>query len=153
MTREPIQDDRAISVAVSHALSLAITAVLLSGLLVGAGSFVESNEQRVADTQLSEVGHSVATQVETLDRLGATGESVETTVDLDYPRAIVGTHSYTIALTEAGVVVESPALDRRLTVEIETDADLAASEASPPDVQLSLCERETGAVITLGGCD
>ena len=149
MTGAVHSDNRGISVAVSHALSLAITAVLLSGLLVGAGTFVESNEQRVADTQLSEIGHSVATQVDTLDRLDATGENVETTVELGYPRAIVGTHSYTVSLTEEAVVVASEPLDRRVTVEIETETELVASEASPPDVQLALCEGE----ITLGGCD
>ena len=149
MTGAVHSDNRGISVAVSHALSLAITAVLLSGLLVGAGTFVESNEQRVADTQLSEIGHSVATQVDTLDRLDATGENVETTVELGYPRAIVGTHSYTVSLTEEAVVVASEPLDRRVTVEIETETELVASEASPPDVQLALCEGE----IILGGCD
>lgn len=145
-------DERGVSVTVSHALSIGITTILLSGLLVGAGAFVESNEQRVADNQLSEIGHSVASQVTTLDQLNATGEDVETTVDLQYPRAIAGSSSYTIELTEDSVIVESDELERRFVVSLEdTDTELGASEARPPDVRVSLCDDENE--ITFGGCD
>lgn len=147
-------DERAISVTVSHALSIAITTVLVSGLLLGAGPFVESNERRVADSQLSEIGHSVASQVTTLDRLNATGENVQTTVDLRYPRSIAGSYSYTVELTADGVVVESPRLDRSAAVTLDTDTTLAASQANAPDLRVTLCETTTGdVVISLGGCD
>ena len=146
-------DERAVSVTISHALSIAITTVLVSGLLIGAGPFVESNEQRVADTQLSEIGHSVASQVTTLDRLNATGDGVRTTVDLRYPRTIAGSYGYTVSLTDDSVVVESPRLDRSVAVGLETDTTLEASQANAPDLRVSLCAHAGGPIISLGGCD
>ena len=155
-SRSLTADERGVSIAVSHALSIAITTVLLSGLLFASAPFLESHEQRVADDQLSEIGSNVATQLSTVDRLAGSGEDVTATAELRYPRQVVDSYPYRIALEPdpdgegVAVVVSSVGVDGEQRFELETDATVEESETSGPHVELSLCEGER---ITLEGCD
>lgn len=42
-------DDRAVSSAVTHALALGITAILMSGLLIAAGTMLDDQRENSAD--------------------------------------------------------------------------------------------------------
>jgi hypothetical protein len=92
-------DNRAVSIAITHALTLAITAVLISGLLIGAGQLLDDQEDRAAEEQFSEIGGDVLSHVNSLDRLNATGEQVNATVEPSYPSRVVG-ESYRINITD-----------------------------------------------------
>lgn len=151
-------DERAVSVAISHALTVAITTILLSGLLVGTGSFVETQETRVADEQISEIGHDVVTQVHNLDQLSASGDDVTGNVELRYPRRIVDSYRYEIRLTDSGsdlltgqqgIIVEVEDLDRRQGFDIDDDTDIAVSSTDGPNVNVTLCPSDE---ITLEDC-
>lgn len=151
-------DERAVSVAISHALTVAITTILLSGLLVGTGSFVETQETRVADEQINEIGHDVVTQVHNLDQLSASGDDVTGNVELQYPRRIVDSYRYEIRLIDSGsdlltgqqgIIVEVEDLDRRQGFDIDDDTDIAVSSTDGPNVNVTLCPSDE---ITLEDC-
>lgn len=148
-------NERALSVAVTHALTVAISTILVSGLIIGAGTLLESQEQSVGEDQLREIGSDSVTYVNTLDRLNGTGENVTVTVAPDYPERIVGSYRYTIQLYNtsefSGVEIRSEALgrDRRYPLET-TNARLTNTSTNGVDVQLRLCKNGE---ITLGGCD
>jgi len=153
-------DERAVSVAISHALTVAITTILLSGLLVGTGSFVETQERGVADEQINEIGHDIVTQVHSLDQLEASGEDVTGNVELQYPRRIVDSYRYEIRLIDSGsdlltgqqgIIVEVNDLDRRQGFDIDDDTDIAVSSTDGPDVNVTLCPSPSNE-ITLEDC-
>lgn len=68
---------RAVSVTISYVLTLAITAVLITGLLLSAGSLFERQQDRSAREQLQDAGGQFAHQIQYLDRLadGTNGTS------------------------------------------------------------------------------
>lgn len=145
--------DRAVSVAVTHALTIAISTVLVSGLIIGAGTLLESQEQNVGEDQLREVGSDAASYINTFDRLNRTGENVTVTAEPDYPERILDSYRYTIALNSTGtsrLIVRSEQLGRSVEYPIETHTTVTNSATSGADVTISLCE---GDRITLEGCD
>lgn len=150
--------DRAVSIAITHGLTLAITTVLLSVLLIGAGNMLDTQEQRVADAQFDEVGGDLVAQVNTLDRLNETGEDVEVSVQPEYPSHVAG-QTWNLELlpgsesdiytTESVVRIESPHHDRTIEYPMsnETAIEYGAPENSHEPV-LSLCEGQ----IQFGEC-
>lgn len=91
-------DNRAVSIAITHAITLGITAVLLTGLLIGAGGLLEEQESRAARGSLSEIGSDTVSHINSLDTLNATGDEVNVSVEPDYPDRVVG-EEYTINIT------------------------------------------------------
>ncbi|WP_435195406.1 DUF7266 family protein [Natronomonas sp. EA1] len=71
------RDDRAVSTTVSYALTLAITGILISGLLVAGAGFVDDQRERASATELNVIGQRLAADVGAADRLAlATGGAV-----------------------------------------------------------------------------
>lgn len=69
-------DDRGVSTAVGYVLALAITALLISGLIVAGGNFLDGQRDRVVRDQLNVLGERVASGVENADRMaGAADDS------------------------------------------------------------------------------
>ena len=148
-------NERALSVAVTHALTVAISTILVSGLIIGAGALLESQEQSVGEDQLREIGSDAVTYINTLDRLNGTGENVTVTVGPDYPERIVGSYRYTIQLYNTselrGLEIRSDALGRERQYPVSTThARLTNTSTSGADVQISLCKNGE---ITVAGCD
>lgn len=148
-------NNRAVSVAVTHALTVAISTVLVSGLIVGAGTLLESQEQNVGEQQLREIGSDATTYINTFDRLNRTGENVTLTASPDYPERIVGSYRYTVQLNNVtggpnSLEVRSEQLGRSIEYPIETQTNVSQSSVSGADVQISLCEGEE---IKLGACN
>lgn len=93
-------DDRAVSITVNYVIALAITAVLISGLLVGTGSYVESQREQVVREELDVVSEQLAAGIGDADRLAA-AEAVSRSVrvGVDLPRRVAG-ETYRVAITE-----------------------------------------------------
>jgi hypothetical protein len=139
---------RAVSTAITHPLTLAITALLISTLLFGAGELLADQKNRAAREQLSEIGSDVVSQIEHLDSLNGTGESVNASVRPTYPDRVAG-EEYSINITgdsdsfpfetSHAVSVDSPALDQPVQFPVETEATLdttASAQGAPVEVCL-----------------
>lgn len=151
--------DRAVSVAITHALTIAITAVLLSALLISAGNLLQSQERRVAESQFTDIGADIASQVNSLDRLNATGSNVTASVTPDYPAQVAG-ESWQVSFsdgaenpfgTEYALNISSPVYSRTVQIPLNTthtriDPDASARGA---ETRISLCRYGN---ITLGEC-
>lgn len=117
-------DDRGVSTAVGYVLALAITALLISGLLLAGGNFLDSERDRVARDQLGVLGERVAGGVESVDRLAGAGYGSPTAfVRLDLPSSAAG-NQYRIAVdnttTASMLAADRPyAYDLVLTVPTE----------------------------------
>jgi len=145
-------DTRAVSIAITHALTVAITTVLVSGLLISSGTLLKSQEERVGNQQLSEIGSDIVSYIHEFDRLNGTGTEVTATVQPNYPDRIVGSYVYSIELYDDGTVeVRSNRLGQSADFEIDTETDIQGGTVTGGNVEINLCDSPQR--ITLGGCD
>jgi hypothetical protein len=150
-------DNRAVSIAITHALTLGITAVLITGLLLGAGGLLEDQETQAARGSLSEIASDTVSHINSLDNLNATGEQVNASVRPDYPARIVG-HEYTINITndasnhpfetDYALVIRSDVLSAPVWYPLETTAELD-EQSEVEGGQFEICL--TNAEIRMGG--
>lgn len=118
------RDDRAVSTAVGYVLSLAIMALLISGLLIAGGNFLDDERDRVARDQLNVLGEQVADGVENADRMaGASGGSPVVFVRVELPSRIAGSQYRITVTNESGAM----APDRPYAYEL-------ALEATSPEI-------------------
>lgn len=117
------QDDRGVSITVTHALTIAITTVLIAMLLMAGGTLLENEKENSAQTSLETVGERLSDEISNVDR-AAVRTNDEVTATADHPRTVAGS-SYTVELLTADDCQDAPLLEGstdclRLTA---TDAD------------------------------
>lgn len=92
--------DRALATALGYVLTLGITAILVSGLLVAGGGFVEDEREDVIQTELQAVGEQIASHIMAADRLNQSGAGTTyVNITQPFPPDVTGT-SYQITLVE-----------------------------------------------------
>lgn len=96
--------DRGVSVQVNYITSLGITTILVVGLLMTTGSFVDNQTKRAGSHELEAIGNRIATQIDEADDLAARGGRVSVTIH--QPRKVVG-RAYSVRLGH-GSVCSSP---------------------------------------------
>ncbi len=138
-------DDRAVSTTVGYVLTLAIGAVLLSGVVIGVGGVLESQTERAVHGDLSVVGQGVVANLESADRLARAAEAgrnetdvhpadgnASVAVDIDLPRRVAGV-PYTIDVNETGVTLRTDRPDAtvRLAHTARVDVEPATVRGGP----------------------
>jgi hypothetical protein len=126
----------------THVLTVGITAILISGLLIGVSGMVDDQRERAIRTTLETVGERLSTELAYVDEMatGATNVSLGT----EHPRTVAG-RTYTVALTgDPGrcggtspclrLETESPGV--RVVVPVSVDAPI--SESTVPGGNLRL---------------
>lgn len=94
-------DERAVSTAVGYVLALAITSLLISGLLLAGGAFLEDKREQVARDELAVLGGRVASGIADTDRLaGSSGGDALVYVRVSLPEESAGA-TYAINVTNA----------------------------------------------------
>lgn len=99
-----VDQDRAVSVTVGYVLNLAVASLLLTGLFVAGGSFVQSEREAAIEGELTVVGERVAADLMTVDRLANASENPsELTVErrAELPTRVSGVE-YTVSLVPDG---------------------------------------------------
>lgn len=100
------EDDRGVSVALSHVLTLGITAVLVAGLLMGASAMLDGQSERGAERSLETIGERLASEVASVDR-AARGGPETVRLRVDHPSEVSGTgYSVTFSDTDCGPLVD-----------------------------------------------
>jgi hypothetical protein len=129
------RDDRAASVTVGYVLTLAIGAVLLSGIVIGIGGVVDSQTERVVRGDLAVVGQTAAGNLESADRLARASEvdrpsgaaAPNVSVDVDLPTRLAG-RPYRIAVDGDAVTLRTD--DPEAVAEIPHVATLPVEASS-----------------------
>ncbi|WP_434522062.1 DUF7266 family protein [Halorubrum sp. AS12] len=136
MRETPGGTDRAVSVTVGYVMTLAISTLLLSGLFVAGGSFVETQRERAAQGELTVVGERIAADIGTVDRLAANAASREDlTVDrpVTLPDRVSGT-GYRVRVTaddtRGTIALESDRTDVTVEVPFRTSENVAIENAT-----------------------
>lgn len=158
MTGKRLHDDRrGASIAVTHALTVGITALLITGLLIGASDMVESQQRTAIRLQLTDIGGSLASEIRALDRLNETGSSVNTTLRTEYPDRVAGV-PYQVSINagpgtsgrphELHLLTDNPAV--LVTFSIENETNIDNDVVSSDSLTVQLCSRSTGTEIKIG---
>lgn len=93
--------DRAVSTTLAYALGLAITTILISGLLIAGGTYVETQESEAVRTELQVTGQRIAADTAGVDRTAATIQNGSLTVTRTYTRTVVNSE-YEVSVERIG---------------------------------------------------
>jgi hypothetical protein len=90
--------DRAVSITVTYAIALVITTVVVATLLTAASGFLTGQREEVVRDGFRDVGHTLAEDLETADRLNRSMESnASIQIDTRLPERI-GNRHYTVVV-------------------------------------------------------
>lgn len=149
--RLPALDDRGVSTTVSYALNLTLSAMLISGLLFGAGSLVQSERRSAMEAELEVIGERLAAAIQSADRLNQTGADA-VVVTVRAPERVAG-NDYTVTVNTSGttpeLVLETNDPDITVRIPLAVNGSLAATsfDGGPatierlPDGSLEVRER------------
>ncbi|WP_430505042.1 DUF7266 family protein [Haloparvum sp. PAK95] len=135
--------DRAVSTTLSYVLTLSITALLASGLILAAGSTVESRQQSVVDEELKVIGQQFASKMLAADRLATNGgETVR--VELTAPSQVAGS-SYRVTVSDgdpATLRLEARNVDVDVTVTVPVDTPVVDTSFRGGNARIVLTDGE-----------
>ncbi len=146
-----MHDSRAVSTAISHVLTIGITAVLITGLVIGTSGFIQTERDRATEQEIAVVSERLADELEQLDGLVATSSDT-VRVRTSHPRRIAGSR-YTVTLTDSlsrcdgdapCLVLAADATDARVVVSVNVDN--AVTESTVSGGQLSFVYDSTDAL-------
>lgn len=124
-------NDRGVSTTLNYVLSLAIASLLVTGLLLAGGTFVENRQEEVIRSELEVIGQQIASDINRADRMLTAGND-ETTVVVNqsFPKRITGT-GYDIQLNPGDDELELSSVDPEVvvTVHVQTESTLVDSHA------------------------
>lgn len=125
-------NDRAVSSTLNYVLSLAIAALLVTGLLIASGSFVEDRQEQVVRSELRVIGQQVSADITRADRLVTASDDPSTatvSVDQQFPDRITGT-TYRLTLVEREkpeLVLSSTSPEVQVTVAVQNRTSVSES--------------------------
>lgn len=127
----PDNSDRGVSFTVSYVVTLAITAVLIAGLLLTAGHVVKDQRETSVRDEANVVGDKVTASVMAADRLVRTGNTsnVEVTVGVTLP-AQFADKPYVIKLSggnDSAVIVQTKTPSVKVRVPLKTDTPIEST--------------------------
>ncbi|WP_424019437.1 DUF7266 family protein [Halorientalis pallida] len=134
-------DDRGVSTTLNYVLGLAIALILITGLLLAGGTFVEDQRDRSIETELEVLGEQVSSDVMMADRLAETtsdNESVQ--VGRSLPPRVAGS-TYEISIeggSDPQVVVRTTDPEISVTVPVKTSTPIEASSVSGGTIAINL---------------
>ena len=132
--------DRGVSISVNYVLTLAITTLLMTGLLFATGNIIEDRRDSATRSELRVVGERVATSLVAADRL-AQSEPTDVLVETDAPERVAGL-PYTVSLnaTSQQIVLETADTGVVVRVPFENRTAVADSSASGGSVRVVLTD-------------
>ena len=100
MTRAPA-DERAVSPVFGYVLTLSVATLLVGGLLISAGGFIDDQRRNTAESELQVIGQQISADIAAADRLARTDGAEDIRVGRTIPQAVVGSH-YSVEVVENG---------------------------------------------------
>lgn len=121
--------DRAVSISITHVLTIAITTILIAMLLTSAGTMLETEKDRSADSSLETIGERLADEIGNVDQIG--NQTTDTvTVRTDHPRTVANSR-YTVELLTSGDCEVAPLIDENTDCVKLTAQDVDATVHVP----------------------
>ena len=93
--------ERAVSPVFGYVLTLGISTLLVSGLLIAATGFVDTQRERTTESALQVVGQQVSADIAAADRLHRTDGATDVVIERGLPESVVGSQ-YTVFVWSDG---------------------------------------------------
>ena len=128
-------DNRGVSAVLGYVLTLGIVTLLIGGLFLAAGGFVEDEHERVVRSEFEVIGNRVAADLAAIDRLAlAAGSTGEAELVTDLPSLAAGS-TYHISLeavtgTDNDYFVNLTANDPQVTVSTRVKIETPVVEST-----------------------
>lgn len=122
---------RGTSTALGYTLTLAISALLVTGLVVAGSSFVDDQREVVIRNELEVVGEQVASQLEQADRLAQSSSDLRALhINQTIPDTVVD-NTYDVLLSSSGEIeLRTFDPDVSVTVDVSLASSVVDSSAS-----------------------
>ncbi|MHB9285703.1 hypothetical protein ACKVMT_01520 [Halobacteriales archaeon Cl-PHB] len=132
--------DRAVSTSLNYSLTLAISTLLVVGLLTAGGTFVDQQREGVVDSELRVIGERLASDLAAADRLAQVGGgSAVVNVTSRLPRSVSG-KSYTVAVTGSGgnatLVLSPNGENREVSVPVANKTAISPTRVSSGNLRI-----------------
>jgi hypothetical protein len=133
-------DRRGVSTAIGYVLTLSVATLLIGGLLIGLGSFVDDQRTGTARDELRVIGQQVASDLSAADRLARVGSPSTVRIHRQLPETVTGS-TYRIEVVAGDPVrlelrTTSPEVSVELTVHLTRAVD--GSDLAGGDVVVRL---------------
>ncbi|RXK49480.1 DUF7266 family protein [Halorientalis pallida] len=126
-------DERGVSTTLNYVLGLSIALILITGLLVAGGSFVETQRDQSIETELAVLAEQVSSDVMMADRLvETTSDNESVRVGRDLPPRVAGS-SYEVKIeggSDPQVVVRTTGPEITVEVPLKTSTPIESSSVS-----------------------
>jgi len=133
-----MSDVRAVSTTLSYVLTLAIATLLITGLIIAGGSYVDTQREQVIRDELTVVGQQLASDVQRADRLVRAGNG-STTVSMNrtFSNRVTG-EPYRVSLNPSNrtLVLNTTTPEVTVRVGISNETHLKDTEARGGDIQI-----------------
>lgn len=135
-------DRRGASIALTHVLTMGITAILVSGLLVGMSGMVDDQRERAIRNSLETIGERLATETSYVEEMSPRSSGV--TLRVEHPRTVAG-RTYAVGLlTDPSQCDGAPPCLRlhtdspAVTVVVPVPLDVPVTDATVPGGDLRI---------------
>ncbi|PSP97779.1 hypothetical protein BRC89_10230 [Halobacteriales archaeon QS_4_70_19] len=130
--------DRAVSTTIGYALTLGVASLLITGLLIAGGGFLQDQREGTTRTELAVIGEQVSADLSSADRLNYSGvDSIR--IQRNLPQRVTGS-AYTIELntaTQSHLVLRSAEPEVVVRVDVATRTDLRAGSIGGGSIQVT----------------
>lgn len=133
--------ERGISFTVSYVVTLAITTVLIAGVLIAAGGIVQDQRENAIQGEATVVADKTAAGVMAADRLVRQAGRANVTINLQLPQ-VLANKPYTVGLrtgddgTATAVVIRTQSPSVRVSVPLTTRTTAAATTVTGGEVRV-----------------
>ena len=135
--------ERAISPVFGYVLTLGISTLLVSGLLIAATGFVDTQRERTTENTLQVVGQQVSADIAAADRLHRTDGATDVVIERDLPESVVGSQ-YTVFVrsdddgpTDAYLRLTTVRPNVTVEVGVASETDVANSAVGGGEIEIS----------------
>jgi len=137
-------DERSLSVTLNYVLVLGITAILISGLVLAGGIFVENQRNSAIRGELTVIGTHMASNVEQVDRYVAAGRDPSSAhVNQTFQRQVTG-QNYVVQLDPNDgeplppqLVLSASGTDVTVRVNVTVQVEVAETSAEGGTISVS----------------
>jgi hypothetical protein len=135
------EDDRAVSIAVTHVLTIGITTILITGLLVGGSGLLQSEKDRATKTELRTIGNRMASEISSAYYSAQDAGGGTMAVRVSHPEYVAG-DNYRVRIAEGSdcdgpaipdgvdaqcLVLSTPGSSNEVFVPLDPDIELVGS--------------------------
>jgi len=149
-------DDRGVSTALTHVLTIGITTILISGLFIGTTTMLEGQMDRAAYQEMGTIGDRLAAELTAVDQNAKGTPTGNATVLVQHPNTVAGS-SYRIQLANSSgdcdtwdpntcLILSASQTSEDVEVPLRTSMPIEESSVTGGDVYITYNQSDAGEI-------